>query len=398
VSAAIPIRQLLGVKMSEFIQAQQELRANLVSQIQESLDAAEERGGLDAETTAKIDRIEADIRKADEAISVAQRNEERKLEASLATRGFVTPEREERTAGDILREIAETRGAHTFEKRATLVSSTNTVPRSFFEEVFDIARLVGPMLDEAEIINTASGEELTIPTLTAYSSAVLTAEGSALNDNEPTYSSIQLNAFKYGQLISVSSELVSDAGFNIESHLAQQAGNGLGFAINNDLTVGDGSNKPNGIITAASTGVVGTATSGVFSADDLINLQYTLDGMARRLPNVKYMANGQTIGRMRTLKDNSGQYLYQVNVGQPDSFAGYEIVENPHMASTGTAGELPVAFGHLPSFKVRIAGGMQVASSSDFAFNKDIVTYRFLMRVDGDLTHASHVKLFKSIG
>ena len=384
--------------MSEFIKAQQELRANLVSQIQESLDAAEERGGLDAETTAKIDRIEADIRKADEAISVAQRNEERKLEASLATRGFVTPEREERSAGDILREIAETRGAHTFESRATLVSSNNTVPRSFFEQVFDIARLVGPMLDEAEIINTASGEELTIPTLTAYSSAVLTAEGSALNDNEPTYSSIQLNAFKYGQLISVSSELVSDAGFNIEQHLAQQAGNGLGFAINKDLTVGDGSNKPNGIITAASTGVVGTATGGVFSADDLINLQYTLDGMARRLPNVKYMANGQTIGRMRTLKDNSGQFLYQVNVGQPDAFAGYEIVENPHMDSTGTAGELPVAFGHLPSFKVRIAGGMQVASSSDFAFNKDIVTYRFLMRVDGDLTHASHIKLFKSIG
>ena len=384
--------------MSEFIKAQQELRANLVSQIQESLDAAEERGGLDAETTAKIDRIEADIRKSDEAISVAQRNEERKLEASLATRGFVTPERDERSAGDILREIAETRGAHTFESRATLVSSDNTVPRSFFENVFDIARLVGPMLDEAEIINTASGEELTIPTLTAYSSAVLTAEGSALNDNEPDYSSIQLNAFKYGQLISVSSELVSDAGFNIEQHLAQQAGNGLGFAINKDLTVGDGSNKPNGIITAASTGVVGTATSGVFSADDLINLQYTLDGMARRLPNVKYMANGQTIGRMRTLKDNSGQFLYQVNVGQPDAFAGYEIVENPHMDSTGTAGELPVAFGHLPSFKVRIAGGMQVASSSDFAFNKDIVTYRFLMRVDGDLTHASHVKLFKSIG
>jgi HK97 family phage major capsid protein len=384
--------------MSEFIKAQQELRANLVSQIQESLDAAEERGGLDAETTAKIDRIEADIRKADEAISVAERNEERKLEASLATRGFVTPEREERSAGDILREIAETRGAHTFESRATLVSSTNTVPRSFFEQVFDIARLVGPMLDESELINTASGEELTVPTLTAYSSAVLTAEGSALNDNSPTYSSIQLNAFKYGQLISVSSELVSDAGFNIESHLAQQAGNGLGFAINNDLTVGDGSNKPNGIITAASTGVVGTAASGAFSADDLINLQYTLDGMARRLPNVKYMANGQTIGRMRTLKDNSGQYLYQVNVGQPDSFAGYDIVENPHMASIGTAGQLPVAFGHIPSYKVRIAGGMQVASSSDYAFNKDIVTYRFLMRVDGDLTHASHIKLFKSIG
>jgi HK97 family phage major capsid protein len=382
--------------MSEFIKAQQELRANLVSQIQESLDQAEERGGLDAETSVKIDRIEADIRRADEAIQVAQRNEERKLEASLATRGFVTPEREERSAADILREIAETRGAHTFESRATLVSSNNTVPRSFFEQVFDIARLVGPMLDESEIINTASGEELTIPTLTAYSSAVLTAEGSALNDNEPSYSSIQLGAFKYGQLISVSSELVSDAGFNIEAHLAQQAGNGLGFAINKDLTTGDGSNKPNGIITAASTGIQGTATSGVFTADEAIQLQYTLDGMARRLPNVKYMANSSTIGKLRTLKSDDGAYLYTVNVGQPDSFAGYEVVENPHMASTGTAGELALAFGHIPSYKVRIAGGMQVASSSDYAFNKDIVTYRFLMRVDGDLTHTSHVKLFRS--
>jgi HK97 family phage major capsid protein len=382
--------------MSEFIKAQQELRANLVSQIQESLDAAEERGGLDAETSQKIDRIEADIRRADEAISVAQRNEERKLEASLATRGFVTPEREERSEADILRHIAETRGAHTFEQRATLVTSTNTVPRSFFEQVFDIARLVGPMLDEAELINTASGEELTIPTLTAYSSAVLTAEGSALDDNAPTYSSIQLGAFKYGQLISVSSELVSDAGFNIEAHLANQAGNGLGFAINKDLTTGDGSNKPNGIITAASTGIQGTATSGVFTADEAIALQYTLDGMARRLPNVKYMANGNTIGKLRTLKSDDGAYLYQVNVGQPDSFAGYEVVENPHMASTGTAGQLALAFGHLPSYKVRIAGGMQVASSSDYAFNKDIVTYRFLMRIDGDLTHPSHVKLFRS--
>jgi HK97 family phage major capsid protein len=118
--------------------------------------------------------------------------------------------------------------------------------------------------------------------------------------------------------------------------------------------------------------------------------------MARRLPSVKYMANGSTIGKLRTLKSDDGAYLYQVNVGQPDSFAGYEVVENPHMASLGTAGELALAFGHLPSYKVRIAGGMQVASSSDYAFNKDIVTYRFLMRIDGDLTHASHIKLFRS--
>lgn len=381
--------------MSEFVKAQQEVRANLVSQIQDSLDAAEERGGLDAETTEKIDRIEADIRKADEAIKIAERQEERKHEASLAARGFVVAE-EERSEGDILREIAETRGAHTFEKR-NIVSTNNTVPQSFFDQVFDVARLVGPMLDESEILNTTTGEDLTIPTLTGYGTASLTGEGEAIAQSDPVYASITLGAFKFGQLIQVSSELVNDAGFNIESHLADAAGNALGFAVNDSLTNGDGSNKPNGIVTAASTGVTGEAAGGVFTADELISLQYTLDGLARRLPGVKYMANGDSISKIRRLKDASGDFLYQVNVGEPDTFAGYEIVENPHMASTGTDGEAAVAFGHLPSYKVRMAGGIDVASSTDFAFNTDLVTYRIMMRVDGDLTHDSHVKLFNSI-
>jgi len=162
--------------MSEFVKAQQEVRANLTEQIRETIDSAEAEGrGLDAAEVEKIDRIEADIRKADEAISIAQRNEERKAEASLAARGFVIAE-EERTDAHMLREIAETRGAHTFEKR-DIVSSANTVPKSFFDQVFDIARLVGPMLDESEVINTTTGEDLTIPTLTNYGTATLTAEG-----------------------------------------------------------------------------------------------------------------------------------------------------------------------------------------------------------------------------
>ena len=52
--------------MSEFVKTQQELRANLVSQIRETIDSAEaESRGLAAEELTKIDRIEADIRRAD---------------------------------------------------------------------------------------------------------------------------------------------------------------------------------------------------------------------------------------------------------------------------------------------------------------------------------------------
>ena len=54
-----------------------------------------------------------------------------------------------------------------------------------------------------------------------------------------------------------------------------------------------------------------------------------------------------------------------------------------------------VAFGHLPSYKVRMVGGLDVATSADYAFNKSVQTYRFQMRLDGNLSHASHVKTFR---
>ena len=381
--------------MSEFVKSQQELRANLTEQIRDVIESAEkESRGLDAAELEKIDRIEADIRRADEAIAVAQRNEERAVEASAAAKGFQIAEPvAERSSSDILREIAATRGAHTFERR-TMVPSTDTVPKSFYDQVFDVARLVGPMLDVGNRLNTSSGEDITVPTLTAYSTATLKAAGSAIAESEPTYSSITLGAYKYGLLIPVANELIADAGFDISAHLAEQAGNGLGYAVNAALTTGSGSSQPNGVVTAAGSGTIGgTGVSGAFTADNLIDLQYTLDGAARRLPGVAYMAAGATIGAMRKLKDDAGNYLYQVNVGQPDSFAGYNVIENPGMAAVGT-GAKSVLFGHFPSYMVRVAGGIQVATSTDYAFNTDSTVFRVLMRVDGDLTHASHIKYF----
>ena len=376
-----------------FIKSQEEKRANLVMQIRDVIDSAEaESRGLDAAELEKINRIEADIAAVEDSLSVAQRSQERSAQAAEVAQDFV-PATENRSEADILRHIAETRGSHDFEAR-TLVGSDDIVPKGFFDQVFDVARLVGPMLDVGQRFNTTSGEDITYPTLTAYSTATLKAAGSALGESEPTYDSITLGAYKYGLLIPVANELITDAGFDITSHLAQQAGNGLGFAVNAALTTGDGSNKPNGVVTAAGSGITGgTTVGGAFTADNLIDLQYSLDGAARRLPGVAYMANTQTIGAMRKLKDDDGRYLFEVNVGQPQSFAGYEVVENPAMAAIGT-GNKSVLFGHLPSYLVRTVGGIQVATSTDYAFNQDVTTFRVMMRVDGDLTHSSHIKSF----
>jgi HK97 family phage major capsid protein len=374
--------------MSDFIKRQQELRANLYEQIKDVIETAEtENRGLDAEEMQKIGRLEADMDSAMQSIETAQRAEERKLEVATASAGFV-PAVESRSDADIFRAMAqgELRG-HTFahEKR-TLVPSVNTVPVGFLDSVYGIARLVGPMLDVSDVITRTSGESLRIPTYTAFSTAVATGAGSAIGESNPTFDSILLTPKKQAFIVKIANELLTDSGFDIQSVIAEQAGNAIGFAVNNLATVGTSPNTV-GIVTAAGSGVTAGTTS--FTADDLIDLQFSLDGAARRLPGVAYMANTKTVGAMRKLKDENG-FLYAVNVGAPDTFAGFNVVENPAMADIGTAAK-SVVFGHLPSYKL-VTTGLEVATSTDAFFSNDVTAYRFSYRFDGALTHASHVK------
>ena len=53
-----------------FYESQEEARANLIMQVRETIDAAEQRGGLDAESLAKVEAIEADIEKIDRSLEV----------------------------------------------------------------------------------------------------------------------------------------------------------------------------------------------------------------------------------------------------------------------------------------------------------------------------------------
>jgi HK97 family phage major capsid protein len=379
--------------MSDFIKSQMDARNNLIAQAREVLDFAQaEKRGLSAEENTKIARIEADIDQADTAIETARKLADREARASEAAASFIpsvsVPENND---ADILRSIAsgEMRG-HEFAREArTLVPSSNTVGQSFFDQVFEIAQLVGPMLTVSEVFNTTSGENLVIPTVTATSTSGSVAAGSAIGESNPTFSSITLGAEKYGALVQVAQELVTDAGFNITSYIAQQLGTSLGLQANSVLTTK---------LSAAAGSVVtgGTGVAGAASYENLIDLVYGIADGARVLPGLGFQMSKSGIAAARKLKDGAGNYIWTNSAvpGQPATLLGYPVYENPNVAAVAT-GAKSVLFGHLPSFKVRVAGGIRVDQSTDFAFNTDTVTYRGLIRLDGGLTHATHIGYFK---
>jgi HK97 family phage major capsid protein len=400
--------------MSDFLMKQMEARQRAWNEARELLDTASaEDRDLTAEEREKYDRINADLDERAALIRDVQAAEAREAEIAASMRGLEDVARpvESREAvtstdADILREIISgDRRGYTFgiESRDLLKSSSNSpVPTTFSSQVIDQARLVGPMLDPSvvTVLTTASGEDLVLPSLASWSTAAIEAEAAAIDESDPGFGKTTLKAYKYSFLIQLSSEFMADSNIDVMGFVSQQAGNEFGYRINNALTLGTGTVEPNGIVpksTLGTTGGTATATAGTghFTADNLIDLVYSLDGAARRLPGFGIMASGSSIGAMRKLKTSGGDYVFipSIQPGTPDTLLGYPLVENPAMASVGSGAKSVIA-GHFPSFYVRSVGGLQVARSDDYAFANDLVTLRFTWRVDGNLPQTSHVKHF----
>jgi HK97 family phage major capsid protein len=389
--------------MSEYIKRQHDLRQAAWHEAKHILDTAgAENRDLTSEEQEKYDRISADLDTRAQVIEQLKADEERAARLDAVAAEIRTDEvpAGDDTDAEAIRKLArgEVR-SFDFQKRDILTSSTGSpVPTSFYDMVIMRARLVGPMLDVPTVLNTAGGENLQIPSLGTYStSGTVTAQGANFSESDPAFNSFTtLGAFKYGFIIQLSRELIEDAGVDITAFLAEQIGNGLGFNVQAALTTGAGTTAPTGIVTAAGSGITGgTGVSGAFTADNLIDLHYSLDGAARLLPGVGFMANGASIGAMRKLKDTAGNYVFNaaLDANNTDLLLGRPVYENPHMASAGT-GAKSVLCGHLPSYYVRTVGGIRIDRSDDFAFNADLVTFRASMRVDGNLPQTSHIKYF----
>lgn len=393
--------------MKQFIEQQMEARAKAWEAAKNILDVATaEKRDLTAEESQTYERISKELEDRQATIEKLRADEARELRLDAATREFadqVRPvadaPRGVRSDAEVIRSMAKGEiRSHSFEKRDVVKTSTGSpVPTSFYDQVIMLARHIGPMLSTSTVLNTASGENLQIPSLAQYSTAAITGEGTAISESDPIFNSfITLGAYKYSFLVQLSTELIEDAGVDILGFLATEVGNELGYRVNAALTTGTGSSQPKGIVVASSLGVTGaTATSGVFTADNLIDLVYSVDTTGRRLAGSGFQMNAASIGKMRKLKDTAGNYVFQpaLSADAQDLLLGYPVFENPAMADTATSAK-SVIFGHLPSYYVRQVGGIRLDRSDDYAFNAGLVTFRATMRVDGNLPQTSHVKHF----
>lgn len=372
--------------------------------MKEIADRVNASGEMSAEDRQSWDRAEAEFDSlSTEVERLTRATAYQRPEWDDAVRGVATQAEARVSDDEIVRRLAvgEIR-SYTFERRDVTKSATGApVPTGFYATLIEHLRYTGPMMDGSivELRQTATGESIQVPRSSAWSNATATAEGATFAESDPSFQSfVTLRAHKYGTLFQVSREMLLDSGVNLLDYLGRQAGYALGTAVNYALTLGTGTVQPNGIVTAASSGVTGaTATTGAFTGDNLIDLRYSIDTAYTRRPGAGWMMNRTALAAVRKLKENgsSGAYLFEPSLvpGTPDRLLGFPVWENPDMASPGTAVK-SVVFGNFGEFMVRMAGGVEVARSDEFAFNADLVTFRATVRVDSDLPQTGAVKYF----
>ena len=363
--------------------------------------AADEKRELSAEEEARWtslnDSMSARKAKMDQVAAAEERSEKigALAERALKVENAVKVDND----SDVLRAIAtgEKRRAQ-FEVRA-LASAAATVPVTFADFIVVALTEGNPIYDGATKLRTTTGEQITLPRVTANQSAAFVTEGSTISPADPTISSITLYANKIASLTLLSAELVRDAGFDILGTVGRQAGAQIAFVAGSAMAIGTGTVQPQGFVSAA-TGLStatksGTVSATFFDALDLATVLYALNPSYRNT-NTVWHASTTAVSKLRKLQDLNGQFVFQpaLAAGQPDTLMGYRLKENVHMAAVASASK-SVAIVHEPSYYVRELP-IEVASSTDYLFNTNQVAIRTLYAVDGNIPDLNAVKVLVS--
>jgi len=281
--------------------------------------------------------------------------------------------------------------------KLTAAAGLNTVPTSFYNQLQEhMIEVSGVLQAGPTVLNTASGEVIQIPkTLTHTANPAIVLETGTILESDPTFGQVALGAFKYGRLVDVSRELVSDTGVDLLGYLARSVGRALGNSFGTHLITGTGTTMPRGIAVDAGAGVTGpvgtTVTFGSQSTvgmgfDLLISLYHSVISPYRASSSCAFVMNDTTASLVRRIKTTDGQYVWQpaVTVGSPDTILGKPVYIDPFVASPAASAE-SIFFGDWSTYFVRYAGGVRFERSDEFRFDSDMVSFRGLLRADAAL-------------
>jgi HK97 family phage major capsid protein len=353
-------------------------RAQLIKDADAIVAAAQAEGrSMTGEEKSKFEAIEADARGLKQEIEIIERNAEMKKEiASMEgeARAAAPKANASEAFGKYLRHgfsALTTEERSLIQKRgtATQVAGTDNlggylVPQEFSNELDMASEFTGEVERLAKKLNTAGGGLLDYPTLNdTATDANLVSEASAVTVQDMTFGNKQLSAYNYSSLVKVSQQLLQDSAFDLNAFLVEAMGERIARATNAAFTTGTGSSQPQGIITGSAAGKTAASATAI-TADEILDLIYSIDPSYRNKPGFALMAHDNVIAAIRALGLGSANdfpvFIPSMTAGEPDRIFGVPVYVNNDMASSIATGAKTLLAADFSKFVVRNAGGIQM--------------------------------------
>ena len=330
---------------------------------------------LSKQEQVQRDFIRQQERLADERASaetewkVKQEDHERKLEARINRAalglGGIDPNevnRDERLKRRAYEKFLrhDTKSLTQDEQKVLSVSNDPTggylAPATFVQDIIKAEVLYSPMRALVNAVTISTGE-LQLPKRTQTAAATRIGEMSARSETQnPNWGLMKIGAPDMYAEARVTQANLEDSAFNLEQLLTDEFAEQFGVTEGNEIILGNGVGKCLGILDANAAGVgtpIANTVSG--SAATIAGPSGAQgDGIVALFHAVKtaYAARGSwvmnrlSLGKVRLLKDTTGQYLWQPGLATlaPPTILGAPYIEAPDMPDEG-ANAFPIAFG-----------------------------------------------------
>ncbi len=367
-------------------------------------------GLVSADDTATYDKMEADVVALGKEIDRLEKQEalDRELSKPLntpLTGKPAVPGMETKTgrASDDYRKafwnVMRAKNPH-YDVMNALQIGTDTeggylVPDEFERTLVQSLEEANVLRSLCTVISTSYGDRK-IPVVATRGTASWVDEEGAITDSDDSFGQVTLGAYKAATMLKVSDELLNDSFFNLESYIATQFARRIGSAEEEAFLTGDGSGKPTGMLHTTGGAQVGvtTAAAGAITADELIDLIYSLRSPYRK--NAGLIMNDSTIKMIRKLKDANGQYLWQPSLvaGAPDTILSKRVVTSSFMPEV-EAGSKTVLFGDMSYYWIADRQGRTFKRLNELFAATGQVGFLATQRLDGKLTLPEAVKVLR---
>ncbi len=218
--------------------------------------------------------------------------------------------------------------------------------------------------------------------------ALWTQEAGLIKESSFNFRTAHMRLHKLATIVKATEELLEDA-VAMESYIKAKAPAAIMHKLNEAILTGDGVGKPKGLLNSGAKIVI---PKEVGQDPDSVVAENIIKMYAAMLPSSRAKAawfiNPQAEAALMLMKNANGDFLY-LQPGSPMNQAPFGMLFGrpviPLMSSMKQLGdEGDIVFADLSQYYTIIkAGGVKNAVSTHLHFDREIVAYRFTLRVDG---------------